>query len=56
LGIYTEIAKQKEQAKIAVTETTPILTIIEPVKIPTVNSGPNRAMTLIRLYYPWNHD
>jgi len=34
LGIYTELAKQKEQAKIAVTETTPILTIIEPVTIP----------------------
>ena len=47
LGIYTEIAKQKEQAKIAVTETTPILTIIEPVTIPTEKSGPNRAMVLI---------
>lgn len=47
LGVYTEIAKQKEQAKIAVTETTPILTIIEPVTIPTEKSGPNRAMVLI---------
>ena len=47
LGIYTEIAKQKEQAKIAVTETTPILTIIEPVTIPTEKSGPNRAMMLL---------
>ena len=46
-GIYTEIAKQKEQAKIAVTETTPILTIIEPVTIPTEKSGPNRAMMLL---------
>jgi uncharacterized protein involved in exopolysaccharide biosynthesis len=44
LGVYTEIAKQKEQAKIAVTETTPILTIIEPVTIPTRKSGPNRPI------------
>ena len=47
LGIYTEIAKQKEQAKISVTETTPILTIIEPVTIPSEKSGPNRLIILI---------
>lgn len=47
LGIYTEIAKQKEQAKIAVTETTPILTIIEPVTIPIEKSKPNRITILI---------
>lgn len=46
LGIYTEIAKQKEQAKIAVTETTPILTIIEPVVIPNEKSKPSRAIML----------
>lgn len=34
MGIFTDIAKQKEQAKIAVTETTPILTDIQPVTIP----------------------
>jgi len=47
LGIYTEIAKQKEQAKIAVTETTPILTVIEPVTIPSEKSGPSRTTILI---------
>ena len=47
LGIYTEIAKQKEQAKIAVTETTPILTIIQPVIIPTEKSGPKRLHILV---------
>ena len=46
LSVYTELAKQKEQAKIAVTETTPILTIIEPTKIPNEKSGPKRAMIL----------
>lgn len=46
LGIYTELAKQKEQAKIAVTETTPVLTIIEPVVVPNEKSKPSRAMML----------
>lgn len=46
LGIYSELAKQKEQAKIAVTETTPILTIIEPVVVPNEKSKPSRAMML----------
>ncbi len=46
LGIYTELAKQKEQAKIAVTETTPILTVIEPVVIPIEKTKPNRKMLL----------
>ena len=47
LGIYTELAKQKEQAKIAVTETTPILTVIEPVVVPIEKTKPNRKMLLI---------
>lgn len=47
LGIYTELAKQKEQAKISVTETTPILTIIEPVVVPIEKSKPSRAMILL---------
>lgn len=46
LGIYTELAKQKEQAKIAVTETTPILTVIVPVIVPIEKSKPSRATTL----------
>jgi uncharacterized protein involved in exopolysaccharide biosynthesis len=47
LGVYTELAKQKEQAKIAVTETTPILTVIEPVIVPVEKSKPSRARMLI---------
>ncbi len=47
LSVYTELAKQKEQAKIAVTETTPILTVIEPVVVPVEKSKPSRAQMLI---------
>ncbi len=46
-GVYSELAKQKEQAKIAVTETTPILTIIEPVTVPTEKTEPKRKMILL---------
>ena len=46
LSVYTELAKQKEQAKIAVTETTPILTVIEPVVVPVEKSKPARAKML----------
>lgn len=47
LGIYTELAKQKEQAKIAVTETTPIFTVIEPIVVPIEKTKPNRNMLLL---------
>lgn len=47
LNVYTELAKQREQAKIAVTETTPILTVIKPTIIPTEKSGPKRAIMLV---------
>jgi len=47
LSVYTELAKQKEQAKIAVTETTPILTVIEPVIVPVEKSKPSRAGILL---------
>ena len=46
LGIYTELAKQREQAKIAVTENTPIFTVIEPVFVPIEKSKPSRISIL----------
>ena len=41
------MAKQLEQAKIQVKETTPILTIIDPVTIPLERSKPKRALILV---------
>lgn len=38
LSVYTELAKQKEQAKISVTETTPVFAVIVPVVVPSDNS------------------
>jgi uncharacterized protein involved in exopolysaccharide biosynthesis len=45
-GVYTELAKQLEQARIQVKQDTPVFTIIEPVSVPTERSKPNRTMIL----------
>jgi hypothetical protein len=46
-GIYSELAKQLEQAKIQVKQDTPVFTIIEPVSIPTERSKPQRSLILL---------
>jgi LPS O-antigen subunit length determinant protein (WzzB/FepE family) len=46
-SVYTELAKQLEQAKIQVKQDTPVFTIIEPISVPTKRSKPNRPMTLM---------
>lgn len=46
-SIYSELAKQLEQAKISVKENTPVFTIIEPVTIPNQRSKPRRGMICI---------
>ena len=45
-GVYSELAKKLEQAKIQVKEETPVFTIIKPVSVPTEKSTPNRPMIL----------
>ena len=45
-GVYSELAKQLEQAKIQVKQDTPVFTVIEPVSVPTERSKPNRPMIL----------
>jgi len=45
-GIYSELAKQLEQAKIQVKQDTPVFTIIEPVSVPTKKSKPNSPIIL----------
>lgn len=46
-SIYSELAKQLEQAKIQVKQDTPVFTIIEPVTVPILRSKPNRPMILM---------
>lgn len=46
-NVYSELAKQLEQAEIAVNETTPILTVVEPVVVPTERSKPKRGLICV---------
>lgn len=46
-SIYSDLAKQLEQAKIQVKQDTPVFTIVEPISVPTKKSKPNRPMILM---------
>ena len=43
-GVFQELAKQLEQAKIQVKKDTPVFTIVEPVIVPSEKSKPKKAM------------
>src|SRR5690606_10648343 len=45
-GIYNELAKQVETAKIQVTEVTPNFMVIQPATIPNIPSSPKRLLIL----------
>ncbi len=45
-NVYSELAKQMEQARIQVKEDTPVFSIIQPVMVPLERSKPKRAMIL----------
>ena len=45
--VYTELAKQLEQAKIQLSKDTPIFTVIEPVSVPKEKSAPKRGLLLV---------
>ena len=46
-SVYSELAKQLEQAEIAVNATTPLLTVVEPVVVPTERSKPKRGLICV---------
>ncbi len=45
-NVYKGLGQQLEQAKIAVKESTPVFTVIEPVQIPTNPSKPNKKLIM----------
>jgi hypothetical protein len=47
LNIYTELAKQFEQAKLQVSKETPVFSIIQPVSVPLEKSAPKRGFIVI---------
>lgn len=46
-SVYSELAKQREQANIQVKETTPIFTIVDPVTVPNERTKPKRSLICI---------
>lgn len=44
--VYNELAKQLEQAKLALKESTPVLTVIDPVVVPQQRSEPQRGVIM----------
>lgn len=46
-NIYTELAKQLEQARIQVAKDTPVFSVIQPVTVPVEKSAPKRPLILI---------
>ena len=51
LGVYSELAKQREQANIQVKENTPVFTIVEPVTVPTERSKPKRGLICVAFVF-----
>lgn len=45
--IYNELAKQREQAQLSVKESTPVLTVINPVVVPSRPSGTSRPLMTV---------
>lgn len=46
-GVYTMLAQQLEQARLAVRKETPVFSVIEPVKVPVRKHGPNYGMHVL---------
>ncbi|KAF5037847.1 Chain length determinant protein [anaerobic digester metagenome] len=50
-SVYSELAKQREQARIAVKENQTILTLVNPAVVPTEKSAPRRSIILIGFFF-----
>ncbi|GAB3654861.1 Wzz/FepE/Etk N-terminal domain-containing protein [Echinicola sediminis] len=46
-SVYSELAKQLEQAKLQVSKDTPVFSVIQPVTIPAEKSAPKRPLILV---------
>lgn len=50
-SVYSELAKQLEQAKIKVKDATPVLTVVKPAFVPNRKSKPNRPLILFAFLF-----
>ena len=49
--VYSELAKQKEQAAIQLSKDTPTFSVLDPVKVPNVKTGPRRSIYIVGSFF-----
>jgi uncharacterized protein involved in exopolysaccharide biosynthesis len=50
-SIYSELAKQKEQAAIQLSKDTPTFSILDPVKVPKEKTGPKKLLYILGTFF-----
>jgi uncharacterized protein involved in exopolysaccharide biosynthesis len=49
--VYSELAKQKEQAAIQLSKDTPTFSVLDPVKVPKVKTGPKKSLFILGAFF-----
>jgi hypothetical protein len=49
--VYSELAKQKEQAAIQLSKDTPTFSILDPVKVPKEKTGPKKSLYILVAFF-----
>jgi uncharacterized protein involved in exopolysaccharide biosynthesis len=49
--VYSELAKQKEQAAIQLSKDTPTFSLMDPVKVPKGKTGPKKSMYILGAFF-----
>jgi capsular polysaccharide biosynthesis protein len=50
-SVYSELAKQKEQAAIQLSKDTPTFSVLDPVKVPMEKNGPNKILYVLGAFF-----
>jgi uncharacterized protein involved in exopolysaccharide biosynthesis len=49
--VYSELAKQKEQAAIQLSRDTPTFSVLDPVKVPKEKTGPKKSLYILAAFF-----
>lgn len=49
--VYSELAKQKEQAAIQLSQDTPTFSVLDPVKVPKEKTGPKKSLYILGAFF-----
>jgi uncharacterized protein involved in exopolysaccharide biosynthesis len=49
--VYSELAKQKEQAAIQLSKDTPTFSVLDPVKVPNEKTGPKKSLYILGAFF-----